>query len=345
MPASLLTLAAVLLVAGLVLSAFVIWLMARSLLRPPRMTDGKAVWVLKRLSPGDLGLQFEDVSFDVRDPRSGAPLSIKGWWIPAAGGGGAENLESSSRCVVLLHGYADAKVGAIAWAPVWHSLGFNILALDLRAHGESGGTESTAGYFERHDVEQVIGQLRAERPGQTRQVVLFGISLGAAVAAAAAALDSQAGSGAVSAVVMESPMADFASATRVHMDALGVPGPPFQAAALRLAQWLSGARFDEVRPARTLPAVRCPVFVIAPVTDPFFTPADADAVQAALDSRPDGSGVARIWRVEGADHLLAVQSDPDGYRQALQAFLAEALDASQATQIPHDRSSFVRGAG
>src|SRR5512138_2516666 len=53
---SLLLLAAVLLVLGALLAAAVITLMAWSLLRPPRMTDGKAAWVLKRLSPGDLGL-------------------------------------------------------------------------------------------------------------------------------------------------------------------------------------------------------------------------------------------------------------------------------------------------
>ena len=39
----------------------------------------------------------------------------------------------SDRCVVLLHGYADAKVGAIAWAPMWHELGYHALAIDLRA--------------------------------------------------------------------------------------------------------------------------------------------------------------------------------------------------------------------
>src|SRR5688572_18236130 len=139
-----LALAAVLLGVGLLLCAAIVILLARSLVTPPRMTDGKATWVLQRLSPGDLGLIFEDVSFELRDAATAAPLRIAAWWIPHPAAGG--------RCVVFLHGYADAKVGSIAWAPTWHALGWNVLTLDLRAHGESDGRYCTGGFFERHDV-------------------------------------------------------------------------------------------------------------------------------------------------------------------------------------------------
>src|ERR1700733_3113274 len=98
------------------------------------------------------------------------------------------NQNSSNKTVILIHGYADAKVGSIAWAPTWQSLGYHILAIDLRAHGESAGRFTTAGFFERHDLDQIINQLRAAHPQQTERLVLFGISLGAAVALAAAAL-------------------------------------------------------------------------------------------------------------------------------------------------------------
>jgi pimeloyl-ACP methyl ester carboxylesterase len=329
------------------LAAAVVALMARSLLRPPRMGDGKAMWLLKRLSPGDLGLQFEDLSFDVRDEHTGRPLRVRGWWIPL---GGEARRRTSDRTVVLLHGYADAKVGAIAWAPVWHDLSFNILAIDLRAHGESGGVESTGGYFERHDVEQVIGQLRAERAGEAAHVVLFGVSLGAGVAAAVAALPGEArnaGPGAsgaelpdaaaaasghpsplVSAVVMESPFADFGAAAAAHMDALGLPGGPFPRAALWLAERMSGARFDEVRPVDLIRTARCPVLIIAPAADVFRTAAETAAMEAALAARPASSGVGRVWCVDGADHLMAAHAEPAEYRRVLQSFLAEALGGS-----------------
>src|SRR5688572_17044889 len=97
---SFLSLAAVLLAVGLVLCVAIVYLLARSLVMPPRMSDGKAAWVLRRLSPGDLGLTFEEVSFDTRDAATGQPLRIAAWWIP--------NPDARGRCVVFLHGYADA---------------------------------------------------------------------------------------------------------------------------------------------------------------------------------------------------------------------------------------------
>ena len=57
------------------IGAGIVFGMAGMLLKPPRMTDGKATWVLKRLSPGDLGLPFEELSFEVRDARRSGRLS------------------------------------------------------------------------------------------------------------------------------------------------------------------------------------------------------------------------------------------------------------------------------
>ena len=316
---SLLVLGGMLLVVGALLTAATVFLMAWSLLRPPRMTDGKAAWLLRRLSPGDLGLPYEDVWYPVRDERTGQTLRLAAWWIPADGAGSAP----SENCVVLLHGYADAKVGAIAWAPVWHVLGFNVLALDLRAHGDSEGRESTAGYFERHDVDQVIDRLRGERPAATRRVVLFGASLGAAVAVAAAALRDD-----LAALVLESPFADFRAASAAHMDLLGLPGGFLQSAALRLAERMSGAKFDDVRPVDLLRSVRCPALVIAPTKDVFLRHEDAASLERALAARPTGSGPGEIWRVEGAGHLLGVQADAEAYAGRLKAFLAAALGRS-----------------
>src|SRR5689334_17501428 len=98
-------LASVLLGTLLLLCGLLVVMMARTLLRPTRMTDARATWRLKRLSPRDLGLEFEETSFVVRDERTAGQLKIAAWWIPCP---------SAMRTILLIHGYADAKVGAIA---------------------------------------------------------------------------------------------------------------------------------------------------------------------------------------------------------------------------------------
>ena len=308
---SYLTLAGVLVGVLMLMCVAIVVLLARSLVRPPRMTDGKAAWVLKRLSPGDLGLRFEEVAFDVRDARTGQMIRIAGWRIPQANADG--------RTVILLHGYADAKVGAIAWAPAWHKLGWNILAIDLRAHGESGGVYCTGGFFEREDVSQVIDQLRARRPAETRRLAIFGVSFGAAVAVATAVMRAD-----VDALVLDSPASDFSVAGALQMQRLGAPLGVLRGFAVQLAQSMTGADYDAVRLIDLLPTLRCPVLVIAPQFDPLLNDDFAAKLKAAL--APNGD----YWHLPETGHLMALVADADEYIARLDRFLTATMLANAA---------------
>jgi pimeloyl-ACP methyl ester carboxylesterase len=282
-----------------------------SLLHPPRMSDGKALYVLRRMSPAELGMTYERVSFSVRDEAqrgSDKKLSLAGWWIahPSANG----------RCVVFLHGYADAKVGSIAWAPMWHGLGFNILAIDLRAHGESEGAHTTGGYFEQHDLEQILDQLRAVQPNDTRQLVVFGISLGSAVALALAARRPDL----ADAIVLECPFTSFANATTSHAQRLGAPINLVMPLALRIASAISGAEFDTLRPIELIRTVNCPMLVIQSANDAFVGTSENDRIAEAIPSRAN----VHLWRAPNAEHLLAIAVDPLEYKSQLSKFLSDA---------------------
>ena len=302
-----LTLVGMLLALGVALGAAVAALTAWTILHPPRMTDGKAVYRLRRLSPGDLGLRFDTEHFTIRDRRTARPMQMATWWIPAA--------SPSAATAVVLHGYADAKVGAIAWAPPLHELGLNVLAIDLRAHGESDGTLCTGGVAEADDVSQVIDQLLARRPNATRHLVLFGASLGAAVAAGVASARED-----VSTVVLESPFASYRRAVRAHARLVGLPGGFLLGIALRLAEWAAGVRFEQARPVDRIRQIKCPTLVVLGDADLLLEPADVSLLQDAVTAQ--GVAGSSLWRVAGAGHLYALHQDPAGYRQRLSATLA-----------------------
>jgi pimeloyl-ACP methyl ester carboxylesterase len=309
--------AVVLLALAVLLAVGTIIGMALMLLRPPRMTDGKAIYRLRRLSPGDLGLPFEDLTFNIRDEH-GRPLRLAAWWIAGP--------HPRGRCIVLIHGYADAKVGAIAWGPLFHALGYNILAIDLRAHGESGGTYCTGAFFERDDLSQAIDQLRAARPHETKKLVLFGVSLGAAVAAAVAARRDD-----IAAVIMDSPYPDYRDAVDAHSVLLGQPQGLVQRLGVHFAEWLSGARFNAVRPVDLIRRIAAPLLIIQAGTDPFVPPADAAAVERAAASRPP-ERVTSYWPIPDAPHVQGLGVDPIAYRQRIEAFLGVALAAAPQSQ-------------
>lgn len=313
----LLILAAVMAGIAMVCCGLGIVVMARMLLRPRRMDEGRALWHLQRLSPADLGLEFENASFSVIDESNGRKLHIAGWWIG--------NADARGRCAVILHGYSDAKVGGIAWAPLLRELGFAILAIDLRAHGESGGAYCTGGYWERHDVNQVLDQLKAARPGETRQILLFGISLGAAVAAATAPMRSD-----LLALILECPFSSFHNAAARQADRIGTPGPFFQEPAFRLAKWIAGADLDAVRPVDTIGKIPCPVMVIQSCDDPFLSAEDRAAVRQAVESRAASQGPSVCWELPGTHHVVGMREDPAEYRRRIEDFLSRVLQNTVA---------------
>lgn len=299
------SLAIVLLLFGALGGAGLVVIMAIAILRPPRMTDGKAIWVMQRLSPADVGLAFEETSFAIRDLNDEKPLKIAGWWIPAP--------LPSRRCVILIHGYADAKVGAVAFAPMLHRMGFNILAIDLRAHGQSGGVYSTGGYWERADVERVIDQLRAEKPAESAELLLFGMSIGATTAAAVAARRSD-----LAAAILDSPTGDYRLAAMRQMDLVGAPGKPFQQLAIRLAEKIAKCDFADVRTADQIQKANCPIMLILPAGDSLVSDAERTGLHQALTARQQP--LDHLYEPP-TDHLQAYFEDPEGYEKRLAGFI------------------------
>ena len=107
----------------------------------------------------------------------------------------------SDNCVLLLHGIADSRTGALGFAPMFTSAGYSVLAPDSRGHGASGGQLVTFGLLERSDVLRWAAWLTKQ--GCTR---LFGLgqSLGASVL-----IQSAAEQAVFSAIVAECPFRDL----------------------------------------------------------------------------------------------------------------------------------------
>ncbi|HEU5305613.1 MAG TPA: alpha/beta hydrolase [Gemmatimonadales bacterium] len=119
--------------------------------------------------PASLGLPVERIEFQAEDG-----VRLVGWEIPAARPGGpwllichgnAGNISDFDR---PLH-YAGLR-----------GLGLNLLAFDYRGYGESGGVSSERGLYQ--DAEAAYGYLRERRGVPADRIVVFGHSLGSAVA-------------------------------------------------------------------------------------------------------------------------------------------------------------------
>ncbi|MEM8873019.1 MAG: alpha/beta hydrolase [Planctomycetota bacterium] len=120
-----------------------------------------------------LGVPFESVRFEAADGTD-----IAGWWIPALG--------PSDRTVVLAHGLGGGKADFLNMAAQFLPHGYNVLMLDMRAHGESGGQRSSFGKRETLDVAAALRWAKQSKPNQARELFGVGASMGAAALLAAA---------------------------------------------------------------------------------------------------------------------------------------------------------------
>ncbi len=85
--------------------------------------------------------------------------------------------------IVYLHGLGDNRQSGNGVAQRFVPKGFDVLTYDSRAHGESDGDYCTYGFYEKNDVSRALDTIGADT------AILFGSSMGGAIAIQAASID------------------------------------------------------------------------------------------------------------------------------------------------------------
>lgn len=115
--------------------------------------------------------------------------------------------EKTKGTIILVHGIRGNKEHYIALSEQLNRIGYQTVAVDLRAHGESDGQFCTFGVKEKTDISSLINYL--EGNGQISQPIgIWGQSLGGAVALQALGTDKRLSFG-----IIESTFTDFRSIT------------------------------------------------------------------------------------------------------------------------------------
>jgi len=93
----------------------------------------------------------------------------------------------SDKSAILAHGFkASAISNCCMQAVAFLNRGYNVLLIDQRAHGKSGGKATCFGLKERYDILDWIKWLRVNKPCET--LVAYGVSMGSAAIAYASPL-------------------------------------------------------------------------------------------------------------------------------------------------------------
>lgn len=122
--------------------------------------------------PAEHSMPFEEVRLVAEDGER-----LHGWWIPAP----EVPERPPPKTVLLFHGNAGNISHRIDTLKIWHQMGWNAFIFDYRGYGLSTGRPSEAGTH--RDARAAWRYLTDERGVPPGKIVLFGRSLGGAVAA------------------------------------------------------------------------------------------------------------------------------------------------------------------
>ncbi|HEX5826867.1 MAG TPA: alpha/beta fold hydrolase [Candidatus Limnocylindrales bacterium] len=234
---------------------------------------------------------------------------IAGWYIPAANGAGA-----TAPTFIVAPGWKSNKTGILKYAPFFHER-FNLVLVDLRNQGRSGGEATTWGVNERQDIMAMVDWL--EREKNPSWIGAVGNSMGAATVTAAAAADPR-----IKALVLDSM---HASVTTSFGDGLAnetnLPGYPTAWTMVWLSSLRSGVDLTSADPEGVIAQVGDrPVLLIHGTDDILDVPAhSADLNLAAAKA----AGVpATLEYCEGGRHGKLVDHCPGQWQAWLEEFLA-----------------------
>ena len=211
--------------------------------------------------------------------------------------------------VLLLHGNRSSRSSFATLMPFLAQEGFGVMAISLRAHGDSMGSVNDFGLGASQDVVAAVRFLKRECPG--RPIVIVGESLGSAAALFAA----KECAGSVDGYLLAAPYGSLESAVWNRCDCHLFP-PLSQAAYAGLRLWAPAflpVSTKGIAPAEHLLDLpeTVPVTIFASEDDRYARIEEVRSMAEVLRSH------ARLISLRGGDHARFLSRHETEYRKAI----------------------------
>ncbi len=220
----------------------------------------------------------------------------------------------SKGTVILFHGIMANKGMLLAEAAEFRYLGYNVMLVDFRAHGNSGGHTTTIGVKESEEVKRAYDYIVQQ--GE-KNIFLYGNSMGAVVVAKAIADYDLKPSG----VFLEMPFASLQSHLRARARGLGFRGFGEKPFGFLVTLWIGlerGFNGFKDQTARYVAKMNCPVLMQWGAVDGYVLKSETDRVYNAI-----ASSNKKLVTYDHAGHESFLQNDPAKWRLEVEKFLSD----------------------
>ncbi|MBP1763712.1 MAG: hypothetical protein H6Q65_770 [Firmicutes bacterium] len=224
----------------------------------------------------------------------------------------------TNKTILFLHGITGSRLVGLWYADIYQNEGYNVLLYDARAHGDSGGSSSSWGYYEKTDLDQWIDWLQQQHPGGI--IGVHGVSMGAATALSHAEMNETTKKAAF--YIADSAYSDLEDLLGQQIDATIPAGPIWTALLLHYssaaAYVQSGFLYSYVSPVHSVTTATTPVLYLHGEADRLVPVSMCRKLYTAT------KGYREIHTFPGVGHGMAIFEAREDYQQAIHRFLHNA---------------------
>jgi alpha-beta hydrolase superfamily lysophospholipase len=225
---------------------------------------------------------------------------IEAWHIPA---------DSSKATIIMIHGLGANKSSLLDEAYEFRYLGFNVMMVDLRAHGNSSGNTTTLGVRESEEVKIAYDYI--SKKGE-QKIILYGVSLGAVVIAKAIYDYNLQPSG----IILDMPFETLKKLFEGRARILGFPEEPFGVLVTFWSGIERGFNGFKHNTSRYVQKIKCPVLMQYGALDRLVTSEETNSVFKNISS-PD----KKLVIYKNAGHESFLRNEPELWRKEVSEFL------------------------
>ncbi len=234
------------------------WSKSRELYSPETLTIAEGI--SSGLENGEFDQEFMNLPKEEFRVLSPLGYEIAGFYIPG----------HTANTVLFCHGFTMNRWSMMKYAPIFRRSGWNIIAIDHRMHGDSGGDTATFGAMETKDLGVAVDAAFQRFP-ETRLLGLFGESMGSAVAMQYAFQDDR-----IAFVIADSPFGSLNEVLSLRAEEIPIP-QWLRDITLNLVKWfvhsLAGYEVGSIRPDLDIMKTAIPILILHGEGDTYIPPA------------------------------------------------------------------------